>query len=84
MTAYVDQSRPDMIAGFTRLVKMELAAYEDADFALTETLETDSVVMRELGGPTDPSRLPEVHRRRLGDPWWCNHWMLPTPPDQPA
>jgi len=59
-----------MIAGFTRLAKLQLAAYEDADFALTETLETDPVVMRELGGPTDPSRLPEVHLRRLGDPWW--------------
>ena len=71
-----------MIAGFTGLAKMELAAYEDADFALTETLETDPVVMRELGGPTDPSRLPEVHRRRLGDPWWFK--IVPEPSGPPA
>jgi RimJ/RimL family protein N-acetyltransferase len=71
-----------MIAGFTRLADMELAAYEDADFALTETLETDPVVMRELGGPTDPSRLPEVHLRRLGDPWWFK--IVPEPSGPPA
>jgi hypothetical protein len=71
-----------MIAGFTRLADMELAAYEDADFALTGTLETDPVVMRELGGPTDPSRLPEVHRRRLGDAWWFK--IVPEPSGPPA
>jgi RimJ/RimL family protein N-acetyltransferase len=57
---------------------MELARYEDSDFALTEALETDPVVMRELGGPTDASRLPEVHRRRLDDPWWFK--IVPDPP----
>ena len=49
---------------------MELQAYEDADFWLTEALETDPDVMRELGGPIEPENLPEIHRRRLGDPWW--------------
>lgn len=49
---------------------MELRAYTVADRALTEALETDPGVMRELGGPIDPERLPEIHRRRLGDPWW--------------
>ena len=56
---------------------MRLARYEDADFALTEALESDPVVMRELGGPTDPARLPEVHARRLGDPWWFT--IIPDP-----
>jgi RimJ/RimL family protein N-acetyltransferase len=56
---------------------MELAPYEDGDFALTEAMETDPVVMRELGGPTDPSRLPVVHRRRLDDPWWFK--VVPDP-----
>ena len=56
---------------------MQLARYEDSDFALTEALETDPVVMRELGGPTDPARLPEVHARRLGDPWWFK--IVPSP-----
>jgi RimJ/RimL family protein N-acetyltransferase len=49
---------------------VELRAYTDADFWLTEALETDPEVMRELGGPLDRARLPEIHRRRLGDPWW--------------
>jgi RimJ/RimL family protein N-acetyltransferase len=49
---------------------VELQAYTDADFWLTEALETDSEVMRELGGPIAPERLPDLHRRRLADPWW--------------
>jgi RimJ/RimL family protein N-acetyltransferase len=49
---------------------MELHAYSDGDFWLTEALETDPDVMRELGGPIDRERLPEIHRRRLADPWW--------------
>ena len=61
---------------------MELAAYEDGDFALTEALETDPVVMRELGGPTERSRLPEVHQRRLADPWWFK--IIPVPQGSPA
>jgi RimJ/RimL family protein N-acetyltransferase len=50
---------------------MELQAYTDADFPLTEALETDPRVMHELGGPIERSKLPDVHRRRLDDPWWC-------------
>jgi RimJ/RimL family protein N-acetyltransferase len=49
---------------------VELQAYTDADYWLTEALETDPDVMRELGGPIERDRMPEVHRRRLGDPWW--------------
>ena len=49
---------------------MELRAYTDADFALTEALETDPAVMRQLGGPVQRERLPRVHRIRLADPWW--------------
>ena len=48
---------------------MELVAYEDADFALVEALETDPNMMRELGGPVDHARLVTVHRRRLNEPW---------------
>jgi RimJ/RimL family protein N-acetyltransferase len=51
-------------------VTVALAAYTDADVALTEALETDPGVMRELGGPIARSELPETHRRRLDDPWW--------------
>ncbi|HTE61663.1 MAG TPA: GNAT family protein, partial [Solirubrobacteraceae bacterium] len=49
---------------------MELRAYTDADLALTEALETDPQVMRHLGGPIELEKLPEIHRRRLADPWW--------------
>jgi RimJ/RimL family protein N-acetyltransferase len=49
---------------------VELRAYTDADLALTEALETDPAVMRELGGPIEREKLPAIHRRRLGDPWW--------------
>lgn len=50
--------------------RVELLAYTDADLALTEALETDPQVMRELGGPIHRSRIPEIHCRRLNDPWW--------------
>ena len=50
--------------------EVELRAYTDADLALTEALETDPDVMRELGGPIERERLPDIHRRRLDDPWW--------------
>jgi hypothetical protein len=49
---------------------VELQAYTDADLTLTEALETDPEVMRELGGPIEREKLPEIHRRRLADPWW--------------
>jgi RimJ/RimL family protein N-acetyltransferase len=49
---------------------VELQAYTDGDYWLTEALETDAEVMCELGGPIEPNRLPEIHRRRLADPWW--------------
>ena len=43
---------------------MELRPYEDGDLELTEALETDPGVMRQLGGPIERARLPEIHRRR--------------------
>ena len=49
---------------------VELLAYTEADLWLTEALETDPVVMRELGGPIARSELPRIHRLRLDDPWW--------------
>ena len=59
---------------------MELEAYTDADFALTEALETDPDVMRELGGPIDREKLREVHRRRLGEPWYFKIVLEPGGP----
>ena len=43
---------------------MELVPYTDADMWLVEALETDPVVMAELGGPWPPERIPEIHRKR--------------------
>ena len=57
---------------------MELVRYEDSDLALSEALETDPEVMRELGGPIDPARLREVaHPRRVDDPWYFT--IIPDP-----
>ena len=52
------------------MADVALAAYADADLALTEALETDAGVMRELGGPIAREELPRIHARRLEDPWW--------------
>lgn len=61
---------------------MELRRYEDRHFALAVELETDPVVMRELGGPTDLSRLTEFHQRRQNEPWYFT--IVPEPPGPPA
>jgi RimJ/RimL family protein N-acetyltransferase len=57
---------------------MQLRPYADADFALSEALETDPDVMRELGGPIDHDRLTKVHPRRVADPWYFT--IVPDPP----
>ena len=53
---------------------MELVPYTDEHLALTEALECDPDMMRELGGPADPAGIPRLHRMRLeyvakGE-WW--------------
>jgi RimJ/RimL family protein N-acetyltransferase len=52
------------------MADIALAPYTDADLALTEALELDAGVMRELGGPRAREELPRVHARRLEDPWY--------------
>lgn len=53
---------------------IELRPYSDADFALTEAMECDPVVMKELGGPMPRAEMPRIHRRRLEfaeqGGWW--------------
>jgi RimJ/RimL family protein N-acetyltransferase len=61
---------------------VELLRYDDGDYSLTEALETDPVMMRELGGPTDRERLPEIHRRRIDEPWYFK--IVPDPSGLPA
>jgi RimJ/RimL family protein N-acetyltransferase len=55
---------------------MELLPYADteADRALTEELESDPEVMRELGGPHTAEEIAATHERRANqlelDDWW--------------
>jgi RimJ/RimL family protein N-acetyltransferase len=44
---------------------VELLPYTDEHRALTEALELDPEVMKELGGPADPADLERVHRMRI-------------------
>jgi RimJ/RimL family protein N-acetyltransferase len=53
---------------------VKLRPYADSDIWLTEELETDPVVMSELGGPQPADSIPATHARRLktfevGDSW---------------
>ena len=49
---------------------MELIPYTDEHLGLTESLELDPEVMRELGGAADPADLERVHRMRLETVEW--------------
>ncbi len=44
---------------------MLLALYEEGDIWLTEKLETDARVMKELGGALPKAEIPRVHDKRL-------------------
>jgi RimJ/RimL family protein N-acetyltransferase len=65
---------------------MELVPYSDADFGLTEALETDPVVMAELGGPWRPQDIPGIHLRRIDSiargSWWFT--IVPQPGQRPV
>jgi RimJ/RimL family protein N-acetyltransferase len=53
---------------------VELRLYGEEDLALTEALECDPEVMRELGGPVPREDIPRVHRMRVetaaNDGWY--------------
>lgn len=49
---------------------MKLVRYDEGDLELTEALEGDPEVMRELGGPVDRADLVDAHRRRARDNEW--------------
>jgi RimJ/RimL family protein N-acetyltransferase len=53
---------------------MELQNYSAGDLWLTEALECDAEVMKELGGPQPREKIPGIHERRLGHVarggWW--------------
>jgi RimJ/RimL family protein N-acetyltransferase len=56
---------------------VDLIRYGESDLALTEALESDPEVMRELGGPVDRADLVDVHRRRARE----NEWWFKIIPD---
>jgi len=60
--------------------------YSDADLALTEALECDPEVMRELGGPVAREDIPRIHRMRVKTvaegSWWFT--IVPDPPGPAA
>jgi RimJ/RimL family protein N-acetyltransferase len=66
---------------------MDLVPYGEGDLWLTEALELDPDVMRELGGPRPKEELAGVHERRIaakidGHDWWFK--IVPGPGDEPA
>jgi RimJ/RimL family protein N-acetyltransferase len=65
---------------------VELVPYTDEHRHLSEELETDPEVMRELGGPISAERFAGVHRRRVdgvaGEELW--YFVIVPEPDGPA
>jgi RimJ/RimL family protein N-acetyltransferase len=66
---------------------MDLRPYSDADLALTEAIECDPEMMRELGGAVPKDDIPAIHQRRLkavadGETWWFT--IVPEPGDPPV
>jgi RimJ/RimL family protein N-acetyltransferase len=65
---------------------VDLLPYADEHLALTEALECDPEMMRELGGPADPADIPRVHRMRVesvaNGEWWFV--IVPEPLGPPA
>ena len=65
---------------------MKLVTYGDDDLGLTEAIECDPEMMRELGGPVAREDVPAIHRKRLESAaeagWW--HKIVPEPPGPAA
>jgi RimJ/RimL family protein N-acetyltransferase len=66
---------------------VDLVPYDEGDLWLTEALEMDPEVMRELGGPRPKEELATVHERRAtgtidGEVWWLK--IIPGSGDEPA
>jgi RimJ/RimL family protein N-acetyltransferase len=63
---------------------MELVPYGEPDLWLTRALETDPVVMKELGGPNSDEVIAAAHVKRLAvaaDDWWLV--IVPEPGHRP-
>ena len=62
---------------------MELVDYTDADLALSIALETDPVVMAELGGPRSLESIEKVHPRRVSPTADGGMWLKIVLEDEP-
>lgn len=67
-------------------LSIRLRPYTDADRWLTESIETDPVMMADLGGPLPLADIPAIHARRLegmaADRLW--YFTVETEPDGTA
>ncbi len=66
---------------------LSLREYCSDDMWLTEALEGDPDVMRDLGGPTAHDRIEQIHRRRLASVMEKTVWyftICPAPDGKPA
>jgi RimJ/RimL family protein N-acetyltransferase len=65
---------------------VELVPYADEHLALTEALECDPEMMRDLGGAADPADISRIHRMRVesvaNGEWWFV--IVPEPSGPPA
>ena len=62
---------------------MELVDYTDDDLALSVALETDPVVMAELGGPRSLESIEKVHPRRVAPSADGGMWLKIVLEDEP-
>jgi RimJ/RimL family protein N-acetyltransferase len=62
---------------------MELVNYTDEDLALSVALETDPVVMAELGGPRSLESIEKVHPRRVAPSADGGMWLNVVLEDEP-
>ena len=69
---------PDRRRGLTRSA-VELVDYTDADLSLSIALETDPVVMAELGGPRPVESIERVHPRRVSPSADGGMWLNIVP-----
>ena len=65
---------------------MELVDYTDEDLTLSIALETDPVVMAELGGPRPVESIEKVHPRRVSPSADGGMWLniVPDGESEPA
>ena len=61
---------------------MKLVDYTDEDLALSIAMETDPIVMAELGGPRPIESIEKVHPRRVSPTADGGMWLNIVPDDE--